>query len=43
MAKRALPLGVQRLFAIARSHYENIDLQQTSHGFAPSYDDTELD
>jgi hypothetical protein len=26
MAKRALHLGVQRSFAIMRSHYKNIDL-----------------
>jgi hypothetical protein len=26
MARRALHLGVQRSFAITRSHYENIDL-----------------
>jgi hypothetical protein len=43
MVKRALHLGVQRSFAIARSHYENIDLQMMSEGFAPGYDDTKLD
>jgi hypothetical protein len=42
MAKRALHLGVQRSFAIARSHYKNIDLQAMSQGFTPGYDDTEL-
>ena len=30
MAKQALHLGVQQLFVIARSHYENIDLQMMS-------------
>jgi hypothetical protein len=34
---------VQRSFAITRSHYENIDLQVLSQGFAPVYDDAELD
>jgi hypothetical protein len=38
-----LHLGVQRSFAIALSHYENIDLQAMSQGFAPGYDDAELD
>jgi hypothetical protein len=28
---------------ITHSHYENIDLQMTSQGFAPSYDDVELE
>jgi hypothetical protein len=35
MAKRMLHLGMQRSFMITRSHYENIDLQAISHGFAP--------
>jgi hypothetical protein len=43
MAKRALHLGVQRSFVIACSHYENIDRQTMSQGFAPGYDDAELD
>jgi hypothetical protein len=43
MAKRALHLSVQWSFAIAQSHYENIDLQAMSQGFAPSYDNVELD
>ena len=30
MAKQALHHGVQQLFVIARSHYENIDLQMMS-------------
>jgi hypothetical protein len=28
---------------ITCSHYENIDLQAMSQGFAPGYDDAELD
>jgi hypothetical protein len=43
MAKRALHLGVQRSFVIGRCHYENIELQAMSQGFAPGYDDAELD
>jgi hypothetical protein len=43
MARRALHLGVQLSFAIARSHYENIDVQVMSQGFGPGYDDAELD
>jgi hypothetical protein len=43
MAKRALHLGLQRSFAIMCSHYKNIDLHVMSQGFAPSYDDAELD
>jgi hypothetical protein len=43
MAKQALHLGVQRPFTISHSHYENIDLQVMSQGFAPGYDGAELD
>ena len=39
----ALRFGVHRSFAIARSHYENIDLVTMSQGFMPIYIDTELD
>ena len=39
----ALCFGVHRSFAIARSHYENIDLATMSQGFAPVYTDVELD
>ena len=28
---------------IARSHYENIDLETMSQGFTPDYSDTELE
>jgi hypothetical protein len=31
------------LFAIARPHFENINLQAMSQGFTPGYDDAELD
>jgi hypothetical protein len=43
MVRHVLHLSVQQSFAIARSHYENIDLEMMSQGFAPGYDDTELD
>ena len=43
MARGALHFGVHRSFAIARSHYENIDLAMMSQGFAPVYADAELD
>jgi hypothetical protein len=43
MEKRALYLSMQRSFAIARSHYENINLQVMSQDFAPGYDDAEMD
>ena len=38
-----LRFGVHRSFAIARSHYENIDLATMSQGFVPVYTDVELD
>ena len=38
-----LRFGVHRSLAIARSHYENIDLAMMSQGFAPVYTDAELD
>ena len=43
MARSALRFGIHRSFAIARSHYENIDLVMMSQGFAPVYTDAELD
>lgn len=43
MARQALHLGVQRSITIARSHYEDIDLPMVTQGFAPGYDDAELD
>ena len=42
-AKNALRFGVHQSFAIARSHYENIDLATMSQGFAPSYSEVELE
>jgi hypothetical protein len=39
----ALHFSVQWSFTIAHSHYESIDLQAMSQGFAPCYDDAELD
>ena len=43
MARGVLCFGVHRLFMIARSHYENIDLVTMSQGFTPVYTDVELD
>ena len=41
---RGMPrFGVHRSFAIIRSHYENIDLETMSQGFAPIYTDAKLD
>ena len=43
MARGALRFGIHRLFVIARSHYENIDLAMMSQGFTPVYTNAELD
>ena len=43
LAREAVCTGVHRAFAIARSHYSNIDLPVISEGFAPGYTDAELD
>ena len=43
LVREALYTGVHRAFAIARSHYINIDLPVVSEGFAPGYTDTEQD
>ena len=43
LARDALRFGVHRSFAIARSHYENIDLATMSEGFVPGYTDAQLD
>ena len=43
MAWGTLRFGIHRLFAIAHSYYENIDLTTMSQGFAPIYTDAELD
>ena len=42
IARDALRFGVHRSFAIAHSHYENIDLATMSQGFTPVYTDAEL-
>ena len=42
MARDALHFGVHWSFVIARSHYENIDLETMSQGFTPGYSDAEL-
>ena len=41
--RHALCFNVHRSFAIARSHYENIDLATMSQGFAPGYTEAELE
>ena len=41
--KEALHTRVHFAFAIARSHYANIDLPVISEGFTPGYTDAELD
>ena len=43
MTRDALCFGVHRSFMIARSHYENIDLETMSQGFMPGYSDTKLE
>lgn len=39
LMRDALHLGIRRTFVIVRSHYENIDLEAMSEGFAPDYTD----
>ena len=41
--QESLYLGVQRSFAIARSHYANIDLAELSQGFPMTYSEAKLD
>ena len=43
IARDVLHSGVHRSFAIARSHYENIDLVMMSQGFTPIYSDIEME
>ena len=43
LARDALHLVVQRAFAVARTHYESIDLEAMSEGFAPGYTDAQMD
>ena len=40
----AFRAGITQAFAVTRSHYDwEINLEVMSHGFAPVYDDDELD
>ena len=43
IARAALCFGIHRSFAIARSHYENIDLATMSQGFTPVYSNVKLE
>ena len=43
MARGALHFGVHRSFAIAHSHYKNIDLATMSQGFTPVYSNAKLE
>ena len=43
IARDALHFGVHRSFAIARSHYENIDLATMSQGFMLGCSKAELE
>ena len=43
MARGALRFDVHLSLAIARSHYENIDLAMMSQGFAPVYTDDDIE
>jgi hypothetical protein len=38
-----LGFGIHQSFAIARSHYVNIDLAAMSQGYVPSYTDAQLE
>jgi len=42
-AKAALFVGVQRAFAVARSHYTNIALEELIQVYPVDYTDAELD
>ena len=43
LAREALYTGIHRMFAIAHSHYINIDLPVISEGFTSGYTNAELD
>jgi hypothetical protein len=43
IVRHALCFSVQQTFVTTRSHYENIDLAAMSQGFAPNYNDDELE
>jgi hypothetical protein len=42
-ARLALGFGIHQSFAIARSHYANIDLVAMSQGYTPGYTEAQLD
>ena len=42
-ARDAVYTGVHHAFAVARSHYVNIDLEELSKGYPGDYADAELD
>jgi hypothetical protein len=41
--REACHFGVQQAFIVARSHYENINLEAMGQGFTPGYEDDELE
>ena len=43
IARGTLRFAINKLFAITRSHYENIDLATMSQGFMPGYSDAKLE
>jgi hypothetical protein len=43
ITRLALHFGIHQSFAIARSHYKNIDLAAMSQGYTLGYTDTQLD
>ena len=43
IARGTLRFAINKLFAITRSHYENIDLATMSQGFVPGYSNAELE
>ena len=44
LEKEALRIGITQTFTVARSHYvDNINFEATCLGFAPGYDNSELD
>jgi hypothetical protein len=43
ITRLVLHFGIHQSFAIARSHYENIDLAAMGQGYVLGYTDTQLD
>jgi len=44
LEKEALRIGITQTFAVAHSHYDdNINFEAMSLGFAPGYDNSEMD